>query len=452
MVKESASCRDPGVDQASASDRRPLRIALVTETYPPEINGVASTVAQLVGGLTRSGHHVELVRPYQAGVDDPRSGRAGLEARSVSETFAERLARGMPVPGYAGLRMGLPATGALHRAWVNSRPDVVHIATEGPLGWSALRAALRAGLPVVSEFRTNFHAYSAHYGLGLMRHWVLAYLRRFHNRCGFTMVPTRGLASDLEAIGFDRLRVVARGVDARRFNPSRRSAALRISWGAGPEDLVVLSVGRLAPEKNLELLASSFLRIKATHPGVRLVVVGDGPARPWLEERLPGSTFAGRRSGVDLAEHYASADLLLFPSLTETFGNVTLEAMASGLAVVAFDYGAARLAVRHGVHGWLASFGDPEAFVGMALRAAGDVGVTRGLGAEARRAAESMAWDEVIGEVLTVYREAIRSIDEWSREGRRRGAATDSDSPVASVSRADILAGQASKAGGGLQM
>lgn len=433
MIKETASWRDPGADQASTSDRRPLRIALVTETYPPEINGVATTVAQLVGGLNRRGHHVELVRPFQAGVDACGSARGGLEARPVTEAFVERLARGMPVPGYPGLRMGLPATGALHRAWSHSRPDVVHIATEGPLGWSALRAALRSGLPVVSEFRTNFHAYSAHYGLGLMRDWVLAYLRRFHNRCGFTMVPTRGLASDLEALGFDRLKVVARGVDARRFGPSRRSAALRISWGAGPEDLVVLSVGRLAPEKNLELLASSFLRMKATHPGIRLVVVGDGPARPWLEDKLPGSVFAGRRVGDDLVEHYASADLLLFPSLTETFGNVTLEAMASGLAVVAFDYGAARMAVRHGIHGWLAPFGDPESFVGMALRAAGDVGVTRGLGAEARRAAESMAWDEVIGEVLQVYREAIRSIDERSHEGRRCAATTDSDRQVASV-------------------
>jgi glycosyltransferase involved in cell wall biosynthesis len=297
----------------------------------------------------------------------------------------------------------------LRSAWRARRPDLVHIATEGPLGWSALRVARSEGIPVVSEFRTNFHAYSAHYGIGLLRPCVLGYLRQFHNRCATTMVPTRGLAADLQVLGFERLRVVARGVDSRRFDPVRRSVSLRASWGAGPADLVAISVGRIAPEKNLELLVEAYRRMTSIRPGMRLVIVGDGPARPRLEAALSGAIFVGRRTGEDLATHYASADLLLFPSLTETFGNVTLEAMASGLAVVAFDYGAAGSVVASAVHGWLAPYGDSRRFLGLVELAAGDPGRVRHCGREARQRAESMSWERIVGEVLAIHHEALHA-------------------------------------------
>jgi glycosyltransferase involved in cell wall biosynthesis len=259
-------------------------------------------------------------------------------------------------------------------------------------------------LPVVSEFRTNFHTYSAHYGFGILSKWVLGYLRRFHNRCAVTMVPTPGLFRDLQASGFERLRVVARGVDADRFHPFRRCPSLRTSWGAGPHTPVVISVGRLAPEKNLDLLVSSFQRMRTVRPDVLLVVVGDGPARGWLEERLPGAIFAGRHIGEDLARHYASADLLMFPSLSETFGNVTLEAMSSGLAVLAFDYGAAAQSVRSGIHGWTVPFGDAEAFRRAAADSLGNLGWLRRLGSQAREAAEGLSWSEIVQTVSTIYR------------------------------------------------
>ena len=407
------------LDQTIPHPARPLRIALVTETYPPEINGVASTVAQLVTGLLLEGHFVEVTRPHQPKVDGVSKkgsssgsgvlGHGGGSPRSQPTRFSERLTSGIPIPRYPELKLGLPAAGRLERDWKAQPPDIVHIATEGPLGWSALRVARRLGLPVVSEFRTNFHAYSAHYGIGPLRHWVLGYLRRFHNRCAYTMVPTAGLAAELEASGFERLKVVARGVDASRFHPSRRSQELRSSWGAGPSTLVMVAVGRIAPEKNLDLLISAYRKIRTVQPDARLVVVGDGPARAWLEHEAPDAVFAGRRMGEDLASHYASADLLLFPSLTETFGNVTLEAMASGIAVLAFNYGAAGQSVVTGVHGWTVPYGDRSAFERTAECAAANMPHLRRLGAQGRRVAETMAWTEIVREVQAIYLGALQS-------------------------------------------
>jgi glycosyltransferase involved in cell wall biosynthesis len=224
------------------------------------------------------------------------------------------------------------------------------------------------------------------------------------------MVPTAGLVAELASSGFERLKVVARGVDASRFHPSRRSQELRSSWGAGPSTLVVVAVGRVAPEKNLDLLVSAFRKIRTVQPDARLVVVGDGPSRVWLETETPDAVFAGRRLGEDLAAHYASADLLLFPSLTETFGNVTLEAMASGVAVLAFDYGAAGQSVVSGVHGWTVPYGDRSAFERAAECAVADWPHLRKLGSQGRQVAETMAWTEIVAEVLSIYSEAARSV------------------------------------------
>jgi glycosyltransferase involved in cell wall biosynthesis len=384
--------------------QRPLRIACVTETYPPEVNGVAMTVARLVQGLRARHHCVRVVRPRQAGdaVATPADG--------------DFLVRGVPIPRYEGLKMGLPCTGKLVKLWKRERPDVVHIATEGPLGRSALLAAKALGLPVCSEFRTNFHAYSAHYGVGFMKKLILGYLRRFHNATQCTMVPTQALHDELQREGFRDLLTVARGVDTRRFDPARRSEALRAQWGAGPDDLVVTCVGRLAPEKNLSTLLDAFDAIARTQPRARLVLVGDGPMRKELEARRPDAIFAGQRMGEDLAAHYASADLFLFPSITETFGNVTTEAMASGLAVVAFDYAAARRVIRDGENGAVAPYDDSAAFVATAARTAADLAHCRVLGARARASVMALDWDGIAAQVegvmtTVIARKAERSAD-----------------------------------------
>lgn len=378
------------------SDGR-LRIAFVTETYPPEVNGVSMTMARVVEGMRARQHRVQLVRLRQHAAD--------VAVRT--ERYEEVLMRGWPIPRYPDLKMGLPQTWALFDLWSDHPPDLVHIATEGPLGWSALQAARRLGVPVSSDFRTNFHAYAQHYGISLLKRPVLAYLRYFHRRTECTMVPTESLRRELAQLGFRDLSVVARGVDTVRFNPAKRSAELRRQWGARDDDMVVMCVGRLAPEKNLGDLASAYQAMCRIRPRTRLVIVGDGPARAALQAACPEAIFAGSRTGEELPVHYASADVFLFPSLTETFGNVTPEAMASGLPVLAYDYAAAAQLIVPETNGLLVPCGDAREFIGQAERLVADLQHARRMGVAARATAERLAWDVVMGQVEALFRVVV---------------------------------------------
>jgi len=374
---------------------QPLRLAIVSETFPPEVNGVASTLYRFVEGLCRRGHHIDLIRPRQAH-------EQADTYEPPAHPWREILFRGLAIPRYSELRLGLPARRALRRIWSAQPPEVVHISTEGPLGWSALRAAIELGLPVTSDFRTNFDAYSAYYGIGWLGRPIGAYLKRFHNRCQVTTVPTEAMYLKLQALGYRRLQVVARGVDTELFNPAKRDPALRRRWGATEQAPVVLYVGRLAPEKNLGMLGSAWRAIRERRPDARLVLVGDGPARARLQAVFPEAYFAGMRSAEDLAAHYASADLFLFPSITETFGNVTLEAMASGLAIIAYDYAAAGEHLIHGTSGCLVPVGEPEAMVRHAVDLVEAPEVWRSLGRQARDKAVSLGWPVLVEKLESV--------------------------------------------------
>ncbi len=325
-----------------------MDIRLVTETFLPDINGVATTLGTLVSALRERGHRVSVTCPR------------GRSSRDLGDGVE---VPGLSLPFYSEVRFGLPRRRAFLAEWCEDPPDVVHIATEGPLGASALAAARELDLPVTTSLHTNFHAYARAYRLGWLASPVMRYLRRFHNRSANTFIPTAKQAAELEACGFERLMVLGRGVDAERFTPERRDPELRASWGADDRTPVLLHVGRLAAEKNLGLLAQSWARAREINPGTRLVVVGDGPERGRLERQLPGAIFAGALRGEALARYYASADAFLFPSLTETFGIVVLEAMASGLDCLAFDYAAGRQLIEPGVNGLLAPFGDSVAFL-----------------------------------------------------------------------------------------
>jgi glycosyltransferase involved in cell wall biosynthesis len=379
------------VDDLPAT-RRSLRVALVTETYPPEVNGVALTLQRVVDGLHARHHDIQLVRPRQTARDEAADG----------DRYNEVLMRGIPIPRYPDLKMGAPSKAALVRLWTLRRPDLVYIATEGPLGWSALHAAQRLRLPMCSDFRTNFHAYSKHYGVGWLYRPIMAYLRKFHNRTAFTMVPTEHLRQELARVGFERLVVAARGVDTALFDPARRSEALRQSWGVAPDADVALYVGRLAPEKNLGLLVAAYHAMRQVQPGLRLVLVGDGPARQALTEAMPDAVFAGTRYGEALAQHYASADLFVFPSMTETFGNVTVEALSSGLPVLAYDHAAAAALVRSGHNGLLARLDDSAEFVRLASQLAADRGEAARMGVQARQTACGFGWDRAVDQIETV--------------------------------------------------
>lgn len=365
------------------------------------------TLGRLVGGLQARGHPVQLIRPRQASEAKP----------TPTATLDQELRPGIAIPGYAGLKMGLPSKRRLIRLWTKQRPDIVHIATEGPLGWSALSAAGTLGIPVVSGFHTNFHNYSQHYGIGWLQSPIHAYLRAFHNRTQLTLAPTRGLCDSLTRSGYRNVEVLARGVDAGLFSPTKRDSELRRAWGVGPTGLVVIYVGRIAPEKNLGLLTRAFEAIEAVRPDARLILVGDGPALAALRRAQPRFLFQGARVGEDLARHYASADVFLFPSTTETFGNTLTEAMASGLACVSYDYAAAAEHVRHGDNGCKADLHDEASFINLAQRLADAPETIRRLGMRARETSLGLSWDGIHDQLENYYRGLLLGSAASNRSG-----------------------------------
>lgn len=375
----------------------PMRIAVVTETWPPEVNGVALTLSKLIHLLSQRRHTIQLIRPKQD-KHDAGSDQAG---------WSEILLKGLPIPRYPQLKLGLPSKNALIKAWSHKRPDLVHIATEGPLGWSALQAAKVLRLPVTSDFRTNFASYSKHYGVGWLSKPIMAYLRKFHNRTACTMVPTQALKAQLQTLGFDNLRVVARGVDTALFHPGQRSLRLRQAWQADEHTTVLLSVGRLAAEKNLDLIVTTYQSLRQSGRAVKLVFAGDGPYRAALQAQCPDAFFMGMCSHAQLAELYASSDLFLFPSLTETFGNVTLEALASGTPVLAYDCAAATELVKDTLNGWLVQGEDPQRYVLKALEITRQASTLQNARQHTQSSIRQWDWQEITNQVEAIFRTTL---------------------------------------------
>ena len=388
----------PIVLEEFPASRPSMRIAVVTETWPPEVNGVAVTLAKLVQSLGQRNHDVQLIRPRQSKID------SGIKDSNLEEV----LMRGMPIPRYPELKLGLPSKKTLVKAWTFRRPDVVHIATEGPLGWSALQAAKVLKLPVTSDFRTNFQSYSKHYGIGWLRKPIIAYLRKFHNATACTMVPTRELKKTLGENGFLNLQVVSRGVDTQLFNLNKRNENLRTSWGATDQTKVLISVGRMAPEKNLEQVLKVFDALQFMGDQVKLVMVGDGPLKEQFKLRYPKIIFPGMLSQPELASYYASSDLFVFPSQTETFGNVTLEALASGIPVLAFDCAAARDWVQPNLNGWLIPEDRPDDFASKAVEIFKSGNLLDEVTVSTRNQTVHLDWDQIAEQVESVLWDAIR--------------------------------------------
>lgn len=350
---------------------------------------MAMTLERLVDGWQSRGHAVEIVAPA-------RSDRAAYVAHDGLRLLS---VPGAPIPRYSDLRFGFPSAGRLKRHWRKNRPDLVHIATEGPLGWSGIRAAESLRLPRVSSYHTHFHQYGSHYGYGFLRGVVSGWMRMIHNRTALTFVPSPAVLEDLKAQGVRNLRVMSRGVDSELFTPAKRNRELRASWQATEKTRVAIYVGRLASEKNLALSVHAYSVMKEQYPDMRMVLVGDGPERKKLEAEHPEFFFAGMRKGVDLAEHYASADCFLFGSETETFGNVVTEAMASGLLVLAYNYAAAGRFIHDGDDGLVVPLGDRKGFLAKARQwaAAED---WHDLREKAVAAVQLLSWDCIVDEYL----------------------------------------------------
>lgn len=379
-----------------------MKIDIVTDTFPPDVNGVAMTLGRLTHGLRGRGHDVHVIH-------------TGLEAGP-----GETCAASVPLPGYREVRVGLPKPFELRTRWARRRPDAIYVATESPLGKSAIKSANALNIPVASGFHTNFHEYMGQYGLARLEPMAMAYLRNFHQRAACTLTPSGDAVRRLESFGFHNVHLLGRGVDTELFHPGKRCESLRSQWGARPVTPVAIMVGRVSAEKNFDLAMDAFERMRQAFPDVRCVVVGDGPLRARLGRSHPWVHFAGVKTGEELARHYASADVLIFPSETETFGNVLLEALASGLATVSFDYAAAALHVRSGMNGLKATKGDPAGFVQLALEALA-MRPGHALRLAARVTAETLGWDTVVHQFEHRLANIAGSAREPGTHNTRRG-------------------------------
>lgn len=368
-----------------------LRIALITETYPPEINGVALTLGKAVAALQARGHTVHIMRP-----------------RQQEEPLQEGLVAAFPLFFYPQVKLGWANPAAISHCLQSWGSEVVHIATEGPLGYAALLAAKKLNLPVVTSFHTNFDQYFSLYGIPALRHLARAYLRHFHNATRQTLVPSQGTLQRLHQQGFLHLQQWGRGVDTQRFHPQWRDVQLRQQLGLEDQDLLLLYVGRLAREKNLPPLLAAFRQLSKDYPRAMLALVGDGPLRDEISQFAQQRIYcAGMKSGMDLARWYASADLFCFPSCSETFGNVVLEAQASALPIIAYDCPGVCEQVRDGVHGLLLPR-DSDWDRALHTLCANPADRQR-MGTAGRLRAESQSWERSFDVLEAAYRQQVHS-------------------------------------------
>ncbi len=372
-----------------------MRIALFTDTCFPTVNGVARALGLLIEHANARGHAVLLVSPDLSA--EPHPGAA------VHLTIP-----GVQLPFYRELKAARPwLGGAIQRALSDFSPDVVHVATEAMVGAAGRRWALSNDVPLVTSYCTNFPDYLSGYGMGFGEQLCWGYLRRFHAAAAVTLCPSRATLRDLASRGFhSRMGLWSRGVDSDLFDPTRRDEELRREMAPGA-DVVLLYVGRIAPEKKIDLLIEALPRIRAsTTQRVGLVLVGGGPARDGLMAAgHPDVHFTGYRRGTDLAAHYASADAFVFPSDTETFGQVVSEALSSGLPVVAPDRGGVTDLVIPDETGFLFRPGRADELADRAIRLVEDAALRRRLGARGRALAEGRSWSEVFDGLFTTYDE-----------------------------------------------
>jgi glycosyltransferase involved in cell wall biosynthesis len=295
----------------------------------------------------------------------------------------------------------------MRRDLLDFAPQIIHVSTPDFLGWEALRIARRLKAPVVASVHTRFETYLGYYGLGWLRPLAEAYLCAFYRHCDYVLTPNRPMAEEMQADGHDaKVRIWGRGVDRQLFDPGRRDREWRRGHGFADEDVVVLFFGRLVKEKGLATFADTVDFAVARDNRIRTLVVGDGPARRWFAQRLPGAIYTGELVGTELGRAVASADIMFNPSVTEAFGNVTLEAMAAGLPVVAADAPAHRALVTSRT-GLLRRPDDMAAYAEAILDLAADPMKRRAMGSAGRGESTRYNWADTLDSVLEVYAEAL---------------------------------------------
>jgi len=369
-----------------------VRVALVAETFLPQMNGVVNSVLQVLRHLEAQGHEAVVIAPR--GADDPDPALLhGAELRALGSIAA---------PTYPDVRLTFATVARVAAILREVRPDVVHLASPFFLGWAALRAADHLGIPTVAIYQTDIPGYARRYGLPGLAPTLDAHVARIHQRATLNLAPSSSSIAELDRLGADRVRLWARGVDGERFHPAKRSAALRAELAPRGE-LLIGYVGRLAPEKQVEDLA-----VLHDIPGTRIVVVGDGPARAGLERAMPGAAFLGFRSGEDLAAAVASFDVFVHPGENETFCQTVQEALASGVPVVATGKGGPVDLVESSRTGWLYQPGDLDDLRARVLDLIGDDQKRWAFGAAARDSVAHRTWAGLGDQLLGHYADAIR--------------------------------------------
>ena len=387
-IMDDAIIASPEPAQARA---RPLRIALVTGSYNYIQDGVALTLNRMVGFLTSRGVEVLVFAPV---------GKTPAFVHQGEIVPVPSIA----APGRGEYRAALGLPRRPRERLVAFRPDILHIATPDLLGHAAQRLGRRMGWPVVASYHTRFETYLRYYGLAALTPTLSGMVRAFYDACREIYVPSPSMIDVLRADGVTApIRLWPRGVDTARFHPGARSQTWRAERGIGRDDVVIAFVSRLVREKRVAEVAGVFARLRAQGIAHRALFVGDGPERGFLEREVPNALFEGFLSGADLATAYASSDLFLFPSDTETFGNVTLEAMASGLPTVCADATGSRSLVDPGVTGYLADAGDVAALSDALARLVADRDLRQAMGEAARARSLTFSWDEAMGALLARY-------------------------------------------------
>jgi phosphatidylinositol alpha 1,6-mannosyltransferase len=367
-----------------------VKVAVVSESFLPHVNGVTGSVLQVLRHLRNTGHQAMVIAP-----GDPPRTCEGFEVVALAS---------VGFPGYPQVRVPMAATGRLAKELTRFAPDVIHLASPFVLGGPVVRAAASLDIPVVAVYQTDVAGFALRYGLTAASNAAWRHIRSIHERANITLAPSPTAARDLEVHGVPRVQIWPRGVDTAAFSPAHRDADLRALLAPAGE-VVIGFVGRLAPEKQVEDLA-----VLADLPGVRLVVIGEGPERERLSRRLPGAHFTGVLSGTDLSRAVASLDVFVHPGPHETFCQAAQEAMASGVPVVAVGAGGLLDLVDSSRTGWLYPPGDLRALRAQVADLAGDQWKRQAMGSAAVDAVRSRTWPVVCDRLVGHYEQACRAV------------------------------------------
>ena len=378
-------------------------MALFSGNYNYVRDGANQALNRLVDYLLRQGVQVRIYSPT---VEQPAFPATG----DVVDVPA------IPIPGRSEYRFPLWLTARVRRDLEQFNPNVVHVSSPDVVGHRAVSWARRHKVAVVASVHTRFDTYLAYYHMQALEPLARGLMRRFYHRCEVVLAPAQSTAAILRAQRMNRdIQTWTRGIDRDQFNPERRDMSWRRSLGIADDEMVIAFLGRVVMEKGLDVFADAIKAFATFGLKHRVLVIGEGPARAWFEEQLPDAIFAGQLTGTDLARALASTDLFLNPSVTEAFGNVTLEAMACALPVIAAESTGATNLVRHGLTGMLVDGTDPDEFAEALANYARDPDLRRRHGEAGFEIAKTMDWDTINSAVIRAYKHAIVKRDRLAR-------------------------------------